>query len=141
MHEYMYIYMFTYIYIFIYIYVHMHIFLHIHAYIYIYIYTVGVRARVYVHFCVECGMYEPDVLSTSGVSAVKTLFNMKLHICKHALHRACTCARVCAVFLLALGGEGGWVSTSLYRALFAWRGRSIFDRSRDEGVVLCLLYF
>jgi len=98
----------------------------------------GVFARVYVNFCVECGMCETGV-STSGVSTIKTLFEMRLHICKHTLHRACTCARVCAVFSLALGGEGGWVSSSLYKVLFAWRGR-LFLTEVEIKVLSCVFF-
>jgi len=92
-------------------------------------------ARVYVHFswwgwqalnrCLEHKCMCSFVRYTN-------VFDLSLHIWKHALRRTCTCAHVCAVCSLAMGDEGGGVQL-VYAGhlLLAWH--VIISMRKDKG--------
>jgi len=51
------------------------------------------------------------------------VFDINVHICKHILHKVCTCARVCTVCSLVVGEEVGGVQLVYVGHLFLGLGR------------------
>jgi len=94
-----------------------------------------VWAPVHVHALVT------NTYTHTHLSTYTSVFDTNLHICKHTLRRACTCARVCAVCSLVLGAKAVevqlvYASTNCRRYFLTWgkiKGLSVFCLFLDGG--------
>jgi len=85
----------------------------------------GVLAQVHVHF-LWWGWHtlgrclEHQCMCLCRYVCCKSVFDISSHIWKHNLRRACTCARVCAVFSLAFRDKGGGISWFMQGTYFCY---------------------
>ena len=104
--------------------------------------SIGACARVYVHLLWWVWHALNRVLSISacvGVYDTQVSVDTSVHTREHIIHRVCTCARVCAVCLFALGNDsGGFQLVHTGHLLLAW---GVICDIRKIGVLSVYLQF